>query len=197
MNCDKLFCHAKNIWSGMIYPDPKIKQWLLCGSNHELETKPSKKITNSNLYKTGKICHDTGVRPAQKILNPTGIRIHKTLVSSSDADPGCLSRIRIFSIPDPGSASKNVSILTQKIVTVLSEIWSWLFIPDPDPDFLSIPDPVSRGQKGTGSRIRIRNTGFFPPPFLLHTSVGVFVWPLEWHPTAGWYSAQPSQSPYM
>ncbi len=29
---------------------------------------------------------------------------------------------------------------------------------DPDPDFLPIPDPGSRGQKGTGSRIRIRNT---------------------------------------
>jgi hypothetical protein len=28
-----------------------------------------------------------------------------------------------------------------------------LFIPDPDPDFLPIPDPGSRGQKGTGSRI--------------------------------------------
>jgi hypothetical protein len=34
-----------------------------------------------------------------------------------------------------------------------------LFIPDPDADFLPIPDPGSRGQKGTGSRIRIRNTG--------------------------------------
>jgi hypothetical protein len=29
---------------------------------------------------------------------------------------------------------------------------------DPDADFLPIPDPGSRGQKGTGSRIRIRNT---------------------------------------
>jgi hypothetical protein len=28
----------------------------------------------------------------------------------------------------------------------------------PDPDFLPIPDPGSRGPKGTGSRIRIRNT---------------------------------------
>jgi hypothetical protein len=37
---------------------------------------------------------------------------------------GCLSRIRIFSIPDPGSASKNLSILTQKMVSKLSEIWS-------------------------------------------------------------------------
>jgi hypothetical protein len=32
-------------------------------------------------------------------------------------------------------------------------------IPDPDADFLPIPDPGSRGKKGTGSRIRIHNTG--------------------------------------
>ncbi len=32
--------------------------------------------------------------------------------------------VRIFSIPDPGSASKNLSILPQKIVSKLSEIWS-------------------------------------------------------------------------
>ncbi len=71
------------------------------------------------------------------------------------------SRVRIFSIPDPGSASKNWSILTQKLVSKLSEIWSGLFrigIRDPNPDFLRIPDPRSRGQKGTGSRIRICNT---------------------------------------
>jgi len=29
-----------------------------------------------------------------------------------------------------------------------------LFIPDPGPNFLPFPDPGSRGQKGTGSRIR-------------------------------------------
>ncbi len=54
-----------------------------------------------------------------------------------------------------GSASYNLSILTQKIVSKLSEIWSGLFIPDPgsDPDFLTIPDPESRGQKSIGSRI--------------------------------------------
>jgi hypothetical protein len=34
-----------------------------------------------------------------------------------------------------------------------------LLTPDPDPDFLPIPDLGSRGQKGAGSRIRIRNTG--------------------------------------
>ncbi len=80
------------------------------------------------------------------------------------ADPGSdffPSRIRIFPIPDPGSASKNLSTLTQKIVSKLSEIWSGLFIPDPDPGSGSwfFNHPGSRGQKGTGSRIRIRNTG--------------------------------------
>jgi hypothetical protein len=36
----------------------------------------------------------------------------------------------------------------------------WIRIPGPDPDFYPsrITDPGSRGQKGTGSRIRIRNT---------------------------------------
>ncbi len=37
------------------------------------------------------------------------------------------------------------------MVSKLSEIWSGLFIPDPDPDFLPIPDSGSRGQKCTGS----------------------------------------------
>jgi hypothetical protein len=41
-----------------------------------------------------------------------------------------------------------------------------LVIPDPDADFkfLPIPDPGSRGQKGTGSRIRIRNTDYILSP---------------------------------
>jgi hypothetical protein len=36
-----------------------------------------------------------------------------------------------------------------------------LFIPDPDPDpyFLSIPDPTVKKALNPGSRIRIRNTG--------------------------------------
>ncbi len=61
------------------------------------------------------------------------------------------SRIRVFSIPDP---HQRIYILTQKIVVFfkLSEIWSGLFTPDPDPDFFPIPDPGSRGQKVTRSR---------------------------------------------
>ncbi len=81
------------------------------------------------------------------------------MLENSVADPGRLPRIHIFSIPDliffhPGFVLKNSSILTQKIVTKLSEIWSGLFIPDPDPDFLPIPNPRSRGKKATGTRIR-------------------------------------------
>ncbi len=38
--------------------------------------------------------------------------------------------------------------------------------PDPEKTLLRIPDPRSRGQKGTGSRIRIRNTApDSEPPF--------------------------------
>ncbi len=76
-------------------------------------------------------------------------------------------RIRMF-IPDPnfshpgsrvikspdhgsGSASKNLGILTQKVVCKLSEIWSGFFIPDPDPDYFPIQDPGFRVQKSTRS----------------------------------------------
>ncbi len=77
-------------------------------------------------------------------------------------DPGSdffPSRIRTVSIPDPGSSSKNLSILTPKkakeMVSKLQKIWSGLFIPDPGSGcWLSpIPDPGYRGQKGTQSRI--------------------------------------------
>jgi hypothetical protein len=68
----------------------------------------------------------------------------------SVADPGCLSQIRIFSIPDP----RYLSILTQKNFSKLSS--SRIRIPDRI--WIFLPIPGSRGQKGTGSRIRIRNT---------------------------------------
>ncbi len=82
-----------------------------------------------------------------------------------DVYPG--SRIRLFSIPDPGSSSKNLSILTPK------KAKKWFLsskkydpgcssrIPDPDTDFLPsrIPDPGVKKVPNPGSRIRIRNTG--------------------------------------
>jgi hypothetical protein len=76
--------------------------------------------------------------------------------SGSVADPGCLSRIPDPTFFHPGSASKNLSILTKKWFLSSRKYdpgWSSL-IPDSDADFLPIPDPGSRGQKGTGSRIR-------------------------------------------
>ncbi len=67
------------------------------------------------------------------------------------ADPRCLSRIPDLNFYHPGSASKNLNILTQKRVSTLSEIWSGLFFSDPDPEFFPfriqgskrhrIPDP--------------------------------------------------------
>ncbi len=67
------------------------------------------------------------------------------------------SRIRTVSIPDPGSSSKNLSILTpkksKKMVSKLKQIWSGLFIPDPDADFLPsrIPDPGVKKAPNPGS----------------------------------------------
>ncbi len=76
------------------------------------------------------------------------------------------SRIRPVSIPDPGSASKNLSVLTPK----KPKKWflcsrkydpscsSW--IPDPDADLLPIPDP---GSQIKGSK-RHRIPANYPPP---------------------------------
>ncbi len=124
-------------------------------------------------------------------------------LSTSVADPGCLSRIPDpdfypSRISDPGSKNSNkregwkkiwchtflfshkfhkivhyfcfevlkkkiranfqriIELFAQKIVTKLSKVWIW----DPGSGIRKkpIPDPGSRGQNGTGSRIRIRNT---------------------------------------
>ncbi len=77
------------------------------------------------------------------------IRIRK----SSVADPGCLSRIRIFFVSD--SHQRILRILTQKMVSRLSEIWSGLFIPDLDPDFCPFRIRIQGSKR---HRIRIRKT---------------------------------------
>ncbi len=72
--------------------------------------------------------------------------------------------IRIFSIPAPGSRIriKEFKYFHPKNCFLYSRKYDQgCFIPDPNPDFLPIPDPASRGKKGTGSRIRIRNTDFW------------------------------------
>jgi len=81
---------------------------------------------------------------------------------------GIFSRIRIFPIPDLGSTSKNLSIQTQIIVFKLSEICSWLFIPDLDHDFYPIPDLGSRIQKHQQKRRGEKK--FVVIPFLVATN---------------------------
>ncbi len=61
-----------------------------------------------------------------------------------------------------------IELFTQKIVTRLSKIWVWdsgsgIRDPGSGKNLFRIPNPVSRGQKGTGSRIRILNTGADTP----------------------------------
>jgi hypothetical protein len=71
------------------------------------------------------------------------------------------SRIRPVSVPDPGSASKNLSILTPK----KPKKW-FLSSTKYDPSCSSqIPNPGSRGQKCTGSRIPANHPP--PPEYLL------------------------------
>jgi hypothetical protein len=82
-------------------------------------------------------------------VRPRSSREHNTSV----VDPGCLSQIRLFSILDPESASKNLSILTKKMVSKLWEIWPDCSsrIPDPDPYFSPIPDPGVKKSLDPGS----------------------------------------------
>ncbi len=90
-----------------------------------------------------------------------------------DVCPG--SRIRIFSIPDPGSRVKkipdpgsgstfqNLSILTQKIVSKLSEYDQGCLsrIRITGYGFWFFTHPGSRVQKGTGPRIQIHKTACY------------------------------------
>ncbi len=101
-------------------------------------------------------------------MSNTSVKYLKSEDIGSVADPGCLSRIpdptfshprsriRTVSIPDPGSSSKNLSILTPK----KAKKW-FLSSKKYDPGCSSrIPDPGVKKASNPGSRIRIRNTGY-------------------------------------
>jgi hypothetical protein len=96
------------------------------------------------------------------------------IVLNSVADPGWLSWIPDPTFFHPGSEffpsririkefkyfnSKNVFLSSTNYDPDCS---SWIRISDPNPDFLPIPDPGSKGQKGIG--FRFRNTGFDADP---------------------------------
>jgi hypothetical protein len=81
---------------------------------------------------TGTEVQVTGTGNFVPIFNPRSSELSHCRISlTSVADSGCLSRIpdptlfhpgsriRIVSIPDPGSASKNLSILPKKMVSKL------------------------------------------------------------------------------
>ncbi len=67
----------------------------------------------------------------------------KTPAIQCCGSPG--SRVKKDSrIPDPNPYTHRrikLSILTQKIISTLSKIWSGMFVPDTDLGFLSIPNP--------------------------------------------------------
>ncbi len=104
------------------------------------------------------------------------LRIQDVYPESQIPDPTFFhpgSRIRPVSIPDPGSRirikefkyfnpkkTKKWFLSSRKYDPSCSSR-----IPDPDADFLPIPDPGSRGQKGTGSRIPANHPP--PPEYLL------------------------------
>ncbi len=86
-------------------------------------------------------------------MKHNGCKSKRRPLMASVADPGCLSRMRIFSIPDPGSKKFRIRIkefiyLTQKIVSKLFGNMSRVVHPGSGTwFFLSMPDPGSRGQK--------------------------------------------------
>ncbi len=105
---------------------------------------------------TRKLRNDLRTRFSLLFLKKNIQAIEQTKKLGKNVYPGYF---RIFPISDPGFASKKLSILTQK-----------LFLSSRKYDlgyssririliFLTNPDPGSRVQKGTGCRIRIRNTG--------------------------------------
>ncbi len=83
---------------------------------------------------------------------------------TSVADPGCFSglRIRLFSIPDPGSEFFSSRIRIKELKYFNPKNWFLssrkydpgcsFRIPDPDPAFLPIPDPGVKKPPDPGSR---------------------------------------------
>jgi hypothetical protein len=72
-----------------------------------------------------------------------------------DLHPGSRIRIKEFKYFNPKKNQQKWFLSSRKYDPV---VHPGSRIPDPDADFLPILDPGSRDQKGTGSRIRFRNT---------------------------------------
>ncbi len=89
------------------------RPWTWAGRRARLTCAPPSRAWSGSWARTRAPSPGTTCR----LIVLSSIRFVSALLSSV-ADPGCLSRIRIFF--HPGSAWQNLSILTQKIFTVLS-----------------------------------------------------------------------------
>ncbi len=97
------------------------------------------------------------------------------------------SRIRIFFHPRSRIHIYEFNYFNPKSCFKLSEIWSGLFIPDPDPDFLPIPDPgVKRApDPGSGSATLLEHVKFckiFVLLIYIMSFSGVSEHQLTWRP---------------
>ncbi len=92
------------------------------------------------------------VYPGSEFFHPGSELSPSRIPTVSIPDPGSRIRIKEFKCYNPKKPKKWFISSRKNDPGCLSRI------PDPDADFLPIPDPGSRGQKGTGSQIRIRNT---------------------------------------
>ncbi len=87
-------------------------------------------LLGDGVHGVGQVVHVRAGDPRHRdtpVLATAAVSIEKYCtvqhgLNNSVADPGCLTRIQILSIPDPGSASKNLSFLTQKMVSELKEM---------------------------------------------------------------------------
>jgi hypothetical protein len=104
-------------------------------------------------------------------------------------------RIRIFSIPDPGSQIqfrilvKKFKYFNPKMVSKLSEIWSGMFVPDPDLDFSPIPDPGVKKAPDPGSGSATLQVGALkvPWPEFKWISAEFYTWiPIVLRPIPEW-----------
>jgi hypothetical protein len=78
-----------------------------------------------------------------------------------DGYPGSPIRFFLSRFQGQKDSGSRIRIGSKELtVSKLSEKLSGMFNLDPGSGFFPIPDPGSRGQKSTGSLIRIRNTGF-------------------------------------
>ncbi len=75
--------------------------------------------------------------------------------------------LKIFWFLDPDPHQRIEVFLTPQIFSMLSEIWSGMFIPDPVLDFLPIPDPgvIKAPDPGFATLLRSVSTKFFSFPF--------------------------------